>query len=142
MLTGTLTLTLQTEDDILLAASIIQQRRLAARNQGQGDNADKQMTNPKKGKEQRPTDAAVFDRLRTHFQAKEFSTAQAIEEVKRIAGYSPAKAGRILRKGIETNELTRLREGRYVFTTKKRPSLKNNALNLERCRIACFILTS
>ena len=98
------------------------------------------MTNAKKEKERRPAAALLLDLLRNRFQTREFSTANAIKEVKRIAGYSPAKAGRILRKGLETKELTRLREGRYVFTTRERiitekqrsklKTLQNNILYL------------
>lgn len=128
MLTGTLTLTLQTEDDIILAAYILQQRRLAARTQNPG--TDGEMATCTKEKKPRLSSAEVLDQLKTHFQTNEFSRAQAIEGVKRIAGYSSAKTGRILRKGIETNDLHRVREGWYAFTKTMPQENERNSLGI------------
>lgn len=125
MLTGKLTLILSTEEDILLAARIIEQRTLAAKSQAQKpDSGEPNIFCI--GRTQRPSNEEVLRQLKMHFQAKEFSRAEAITEVKRIAGYSPAKTGRILRTGIERNELHRVRDGWYAFTTSSLPPSDNN----------------
>ena len=114
MITGTLSLTIQTEDDILLLARIIEEKRLAAKSENPEDKVERPQSTVNE-RRQRPSNAEVLDKLRSRFQSNEFSRAQAIDEVKKIAGYSSAKTGRILRSGLEVNKLHRIREGWYAF---------------------------
>lgn len=114
MLEGTLTLTLQSEDDILLAAQIIQQRRLVADKRIRKHADDDSMRSTVERK-LRLTSAEVLAHLKTNFQGSPFSRAQANDEVAKIAGYSCSKTGRILTSAIGAGELQRLKTGLYSF---------------------------
>lgn len=112
----------------MLAARIIEEKRLAAKCRNLEANVEKPLSNANE-KKLRPSNTEMLDQLKNRFQSEEYSRAQAIDEVKKIAGYSLAKTGRILRSGIDTNNLYRIREGWYAFKTSAKCQTNINTPN-------------
>lgn len=119
MLTGTLTLTLQTEDDILLAAEIIRQRRLDEKHKSKEFATPIALENKVKIK-----DAHLIDELRNAFKDRAFRRAEAD-----VLANSASNCGRVLREAIENGQLQRIKAGWYRFKSieqQKEPASTDN----------------
>lgn len=106
---GSLTLTLQTEDDIILAAQFLQQRRQPA--------ISAQAPKPATGEIRSLTENKILDEIRATFPGGTFSRAQANEQFFKIAGISPSKTGRILNQALKDGKLERPTMGVYIFAS-------------------------
>lgn len=109
---GSITFTIETEDDIILAAQLIQHKRdpsfLAGKNsKSLGSISGRAESDAQYGAPSRPrrtiSDYEVVENLRISYPTGPFTSTQADKIIKNVAGISSWTASRIRGKAIESD---------------------------------------
>jgi hypothetical protein len=122
---GSITFTIETEDDVVLAAQLIQQKRASFHQPIPEPPATEVKPVAKEGKHSRMlTDAEIIDELKLAFPQGAFFRAQADAIIEKATGLSTWTAGRILNKAIDEGKLKRLKQGEFTFDSHTASSSK------------------
>lgn len=130
-LNGSLTITLKSEEDIILMGQFLQQRRTK--------NSSLEESQPARHEEKEPvrrqesvaniTEIEVTNRLKNAFPRGPFTRSQAIELILKDMSLSAWTVGHILGKAIERKTLRRLRKGEFTFDAIEEPASESNDAN-------------
>jgi hypothetical protein len=131
-LNGSLTITLKSEEDIILMGQFLQQRKTQNPRLNEGQPARHEEKEPDRHQESiaNNTEIEITNRLKNAFPNDSFTRSQAIELIQKDMTLSPWTIGHFLRKAIERKTLRRLRKGEFTFDAIEEPALEsNNASN-------------
>lgn len=125
---GSLTITLKSEEDIILMGQFLQQRRTPSSPSNEYKPTAQEKKEGAKSEVHRATttEIEVTKRLKSAFPKSPFTRSQAIELIEKDTSLSAWTIGHVIGKAIERGTLRRLRKGEFTFDAIEETASESN----------------